>query len=71
MVISTNTFLIPDVYGTWAFEHKRKQIFWGNQFIKINKKCLFFRTWIKTNIIFSDDLIHDKSKIDKTLFQAN
>ena len=51
-----------------TFNDIRKQIIWGNQFIKLNKKCLVFPSWINSNLIFINDIINEQGEIKKTLF---
>ena len=36
---------------------------WGNQEIKYYSKCLFFQEWIKHDILFVNDIIHEKEEI--------
>jgi hypothetical protein len=42
----------------------RKQIIWGNQNIKLNGKCLVFHNFIKSNILYINDIINDSGEID-------
>ena len=74
-----NTFFIPDFYTdiiqTWleiknvniqpitTFERIRKQVIWGNKEIKYSNKCLVFNEWIKSDILFVNNLINDKGEI--------
>ena len=74
-----NTFFIPDFYTdiiqTWleiknvniqpitTFERIRKQVIWGNKEIKYSNKCLVFNEWIKSDILFVNDVINDKGEI--------
>ena len=46
-----------------TFNDIRKQIIWGNQFIKLNKKCLVFPSWINSNLIFINDIINEQGEI--------
>ena len=48
----TRTYNFCNDYNTMSFEQIRNQIIWGNKFIKRNKKCLFFKSWINSNNIF-------------------
>ncbi|XP_060586418.1 uncharacterized protein LOC132742114 [Ruditapes philippinarum] len=50
-----------------TFEQIRKQIIWGNRFIKIKNQCLFFKTWIKSNIYFLNDLLNDQGEVDQNV----
>ena len=52
------------------FENIRKQIIWGNKYITFDKKSLFFKNWIKSNIIFVSDIIDEHGQInEETLLQ--
>ena len=46
------------------FEHIRKQIIWGNKFIKHKGKCLLYKHWIETGIIFINDLLTEEGNLD-------
>lgn len=46
----------------------RKEILWGNQHIRLKGKCLLFKTWIKSGIIFVNDIINKTTgKIDENI----
>jgi hypothetical protein len=48
----------------------REQIIWGNQWIKYKGKPLWFEKWIKSNIIFVNDLYDSNGNFDvETIFQ--
>ena len=47
-----------------SFFDVRTQIIWGNQYIKYNGKCLIYNNWIKSNIIFINDIIVN-GKVDQ------
>ena len=34
------------------FVEIRKQIIWGNSYIRLNNKTLVFKTWIKSGILY-------------------
>ena len=46
-----------------TFDQIRKQILWGNQEIKYLRKSLFFQEWVKSNILFVNDLINENGEI--------
>ena len=46
-----------------TFEQIRKQIIWGNQEIKFLNKCIIFKEWIKSGIIFVNDIIDENGNI--------
>ena len=50
-----------------SFADIRKQILWGNQFIKWNRKCLLYKTWIDDNILYINDIISPAGEIDTAL----
>ena len=35
-----------------SFAEIRKQIIWGNSYIRLNNKTLVFKTWIKSGILY-------------------
>jgi hypothetical protein len=45
----------------------RKEILWGNKFIKCNNKSLLFKNWIDSDIIFVNDIISDIGLIDTNI----
>ncbi|CAG2204340.1 unnamed protein product [Mytilus edulis] len=49
---------VPDNY-----RDIRKQVIWGNQYIKTCGKSLYYSHWVKENIIFVNDVIDDKGEI--------
>lgn len=52
-----------------TFFEIRKEIIWGNKNIKYNGKCILFKTWIDSNIIFINDIISANGEIDtKTIY---
>ena len=50
-----------------SFADIRKQILWGNQFIKWNRKCLLYKNWIDDNILYINDIISPAGEIDTAL----
>ena len=51
---------------------------WGNSRLKFKNKCLFFKNWIESGIIFIKDLydenghcIDEKTLLDKLNFKVN
>ena len=48
------------------FSDVRKQIIWGNKFIKFGNKCLFFKNWVKSGLIFINDIIDKKGNLTET-----
>ena len=46
-----------------TFESIRKQVIWGNKNLTINNKCLVFKNWIKSNIIFINDILNENGEI--------
>ena len=43
----------------------RKQVIWGNKFIKTGQKYLIFKNWIKSGFIFINDIIDEKGKLSE------
>jgi len=37
----------------------RQQVIWGNNYIKLKGKCLVYKHWIDTNIVYVNDLTMD------------
>lgn len=50
------------------FHEIRKQVIWGNRFIKYKGKCLVFHSWINSDLIFINDILNKNGKIDETIF---
>ena len=50
-----------------SFASIRKQILWGNQFIKWDRKCLLYKNWIDDNILYVNDIISPAGEIDTAL----
>ena len=50
----------PDNKQISTYSDVRKQIIWGNKFIKINGQCLIFNSWINSNLIFINDIINER-----------
>ena len=65
-----------DIIKTWTlyknllsttpttFLEIRKQIIWGNKFIKFQKRSLFFKRWIDSGLIFVNDIINKEVTLD-------
>ena len=45
----------------------RKQVIWGNKFIKFQGKCLFFDNWIDSNILYINDIIDKRGNISEEM----
>ena len=45
----------------------RKQVIWGNNLIRFNKKCLFFHNWIQNDLIYINDIIDQRGFISEDL----
>jgi len=50
-----------------TFYQIRKEIIWGNRFIKFKNKCLFFKAWMNSNINYINDLLNTDGIIDQNL----
>ena len=50
-----------------SFIEIRKQIIWGNSYIRPNNKTLGFKTWIKSGIRYINDIINNDGLIDQTI----
>ena len=46
-----------------SFRNIRKEIIWGNRYIKFNNKPLIMLNWINSNIIYINDLIDNEGNI--------
>jgi len=44
-----------------------KEIISGNRFIKFKNKCIFFKAWMNSNIIYINDLLNTDGIIDQNL----
>ena len=49
-----------------SFVNIRKQVIWGNRFIKWNGKCLLYKNWIDDNMLYVNDIISPAGEIDTT-----
>ena len=47
------------------FREIRKQIIWGNKYIKYKGKCLVRIDWIKSGIIFMNDILDEFGRISE------
>lgn len=52
---------------TKTFVEIRKEIIWGNRLIKHNGKCLFFKSWISSDILFVNDIVDKNGVLDANL----
>jgi len=50
-----------------TFYQIRKQILWGNKYIKYAGKPLLFTHWIDSNILYIEHILNNQGKIDETL----
>ena len=50
-----------------SFYEIRKQVIWGNCFIKFKGKCLVYHSWLKSGIIFINDIIDANGEIKATI----
>ena len=50
-----------------SFAEIRKQIIWGNSYIRPNNKTLGFKTWIKSGIRYINDIINNDGLIDQNV----
>jgi len=50
-----------------TFYQIRKQILWGNKYIKYAGKPLLFTHWIDSNVLYIDHILNNQGKIDETL----
>ena len=58
-------FLIGWTICPQNFRDIRKQIIWGNKYIKYNGKCLVKVNWIKSGIIFINDILDEYGHISE------
>jgi hypothetical protein len=49
----------------------RKQIIWGNKFIKYKRKSLMLENWINSGIIFINDIIDGQGNISEVVILQN
>ena len=60
-----------------TFTEIRKQVIWGNKFIKFENKSLFFQNWVKSGLIYVNDIINDNGSLsydyifEKLKFKSN
>ena len=50
-----------------TFAEIRSQLLWGNDFIKHNNRVLTFHNWIKSDILFINDILNEHGKIDENV----
>ena len=46
-----------------TFYDIRQQVIWGNKYIKLKGKCLVYKHWIDSNIVYVNDLLSDDGSI--------
>ena len=46
-----------------TFNDIRQHIIWGNKYIKAKGKCIVYKTWIHSKIIYINDLISEYGRI--------
>jgi hypothetical protein len=49
------------------FANIRKQLIWGNKYIKVKGQSLRFNNWIESNLIYINDLLVEKEKISQEI----
>jgi hypothetical protein len=49
------------------FANIRKQLIWGNKYIKVKGQSLRFNNWIESNLIDINDLLVEKEKISQEI----
>ena len=50
-----------------SFLEIRKQFIWNNMFIKCDQKTIVFENWIKSNIIYVNDIIDENGNISESI----
>ena len=53
------------VPNTKKFTNIRKQLIWGNKYIKVDGKKLLFNNWINSHTIYINDLLDEKGKLSE------
>ena len=43
----------------------RKQLKWGNKYIRVKGQSLLFNYWINSNLIYINDLLDEKGKLSE------
>ena len=56
----TSPYIKPNI-----FYDIRKQVLWGNKYIKRNGKCRIFHNWIESNIIYVNDILSNEGTISE------
>jgi hypothetical protein len=51
--------------NTKYFANIRKQLIWGNKYIKVDGKNLLFNNWINSHLIYIYDLLNEKGKLSE------
>jgi hypothetical protein len=62
-VLKTNQFTCNLNFNINLFNTIRKQLIWGNKYIKVKGKSLLFNNWINSNLIYINDLLDEKGKL--------
>ena len=63
--IYTKSQMISPYIQPNTFYDIRKQVLWGNKYIKRNGKCLIFHNWIESNIIYVNDILSNEGTISE------
>lgn len=53
------------------FANIRKQLIWGNKYIKVDGRSLLLNNWINSNLIYINDLLNESENYPKNLFSRN
>ena len=48
------------------FSNIRKQIIWGNKYIKCRNKCLFFPSWVKSGLVYINDIFDREGNLSES-----
>ena len=46
-----------------TFYDIRQQVIWGNKYIKLKGKCLVYKHWIDSNIVYVNDPLSDDGSL--------
>ena len=46
-----------------SFSDIRKEVIWGNRYIKFENKCLIFKNWINSGLVYINDIINENGEI--------
>jgi hypothetical protein len=53
------------------FANSRKQLIWGNKYIKVKGESLLYNNWIDCNLIYINDLLDENGKLSEELICKN